>query len=106
MEKRGSWGSRLTFILASVGSAVGLGNAWRFPGLAAKHGGGTFLLVYLVAMLVLGVPLFMMEVAISRKLRKGAIESMRGINKKAEPIGWAATSNAFVIVTYYSVVFA
>lgn len=106
MEKRGSWGSRLTFILASVGSAVGLGNAWRFPGLAAKHGGGTFLLVYLVAMLVMGVPLFMMEIAISRKLRKGAIESMRGINKKAEPIGWAATSNAFVIVTYYSIVFA
>ena len=106
MEKRGSWGSRLTFILASVGSAVGLGNAWRFPGLAAKHGGGTFLLVYLVAMLVMGVPLFMMEIAISRKLRKGAVESMRGIHKKAEPIGWAATSNAFVIVSYYSIVFA
>lgn len=106
MEKRSMWNSRLTFILAAVGSAVGLGNAWRFPGLAAKHGGGTFLLVYLLAMLVMGIPLLMMEVAVARKLRRGAAESLRGINKKFEPIGWAATSNAFVIVCYYSVVFA
>ncbi len=106
MEKRGMWGSRLTFILAAVGSAVGLGNAWRFPGLAAKHGGGTFLVVYLLAMLVMGIPLLMMEISVSRKFRRGAIESMRGIGKKWEFVGWAATSNAFVIVCYYSVVFA
>ena len=106
MNKRDSWASRGTFILAAVGSAVGLGNAWRFPGLAAKHGGGTFLLVYLVAMLIMGIPLLMMETSIARKFHKGAIESFRGINKKTEFIGWAATSNAFVIVTYYSIVFA
>ena len=100
------WSSRLTFILAAVGSAVGLGNAWRFPGLAAKHGGGTFLVVYLLAMLLMGIPLLMMEISIARKLRRGAIESMRGIGKKWEFVGWAATSNAFVIVCYYSVVFA
>ena len=100
------WSSRLTFILAAIGSAVGLGNAWRFPGLCAKHGGGTFLLVYLFAMLAMGIPLLMMEIAVARKFRKGAIESMRGIGKKWEPVGWAATSNAFVIVCYYSVVFA
>ena len=105
-KKRDTWASRSTFILAAIGSAVGLGNAWRFPGLAAKHGGGTFLLVYLVALFAMGIPLLMMETSIARKFRKGAIESMRGINKKAEFIGWAATSNAFVIVTYYSVVFA
>ncbi|MBR1482997.1 MAG: sodium-dependent transporter [Ruminococcus sp.] len=106
MEKRGMWSSRLTFILAAIGSAVGLGNAWRFPGLAAKHGGGTFLVVYLLAMLLMGIPLLMMEIAIARKFRRGAIESMRGIGKKWEPVGWAATSNAFVIVCYYAVVFA
>ena len=106
MEKRSQWSSRFTFILAAVGSAVGLGNAWRFPGLAAKHGGGTFLLVYLVAMVAMGIPLLMMEISVARKLRKGAIESMRGIGRKFEPIGWAATSNAFVIVCYYAVVFA
>ena len=105
-KQRDTWASRSTFILAAIGSAVGLGNAWRFPGLAAKHGGGTFLLVYLVALFAMGIPLLMMEISIARKFRKGAIESMRNINKKAEFIGWAATSNAFVIVTYYSVVFA
>ena len=85
MEKRGMWSSRLTFILAAIGSAVGLGNAWRFPGLCAKHGGGTFLVVYLAAMLVMGIPLLMAEISISRKFRKGAIESLRGIRKCWEP---------------------
>ncbi|MBO7520439.1 MAG: sodium-dependent transporter [Clostridia bacterium] len=106
MGERAKWSSRFTFILASIGSAVGLGNAWRFPGLAAKHGGGTFLVVYLFAMLVMGIPLLMMEIAIARNFRKGAVESMRGIKKGLEPVGWAATSNAFVIVCYYAVVFA
>lgn len=104
--KRETWSSRSAFILAAVGSAVGLGNAWRFPGLAAKHGGGTFLIVYLVAMVVLGIPLLMMEISIGRKLRQGAPGAMRGLNKKLEPIGWAATTNAFVIATYYAAVFA
>ena len=105
-KKRDSWASRGTFILAAIGSAVGLGNAWRFPGLAAKHGGGTFLLVYLIAMFLIGIPMLMMEISIARKLHKGAGESLRGINKKTEFIGWSATANAFVIVTYYAIVFA
>ncbi|MBO7340723.1 MAG: sodium-dependent transporter [Lachnospiraceae bacterium] len=105
-EKRDSWGSRSQFILASIGSAVGLGNAWRFPGLAAKHGGGAFLLVYLVAMLILGIPFLMMEISIGRKMRRGVPGALRAINKKTEPIGWFAVSNAFVISVYYAVVFA
>ncbi len=104
-KKRATWNSRLTFILAAVGSAVGLGNAWRFPGLCALHGGGAFLLAYVLLMCVFGIPLLQMEIAIGRKLKKGAPEAMRGINKKAEPIGWAATANSFVIAIYYAVVF-
>lgn len=104
--KRSKWSSNTIFILAAIGSAVGLGNAWRFPGLAAKHGGGAFLLVYIVAMLLMGIPLLMMEISIGRKMRSGAPGAMKGLNKKFEPIGWAATSNAFVISTYYAVVFA
>lgn len=106
MEKRGNWASRSTFILAAIGSAVGLGNAWRFPGLAAKYGGGAFLFVYLIAMLIVGVPLLMMEISVGRKIHKGAPGAFRAINKKTEWIGWAATSNAFFIATYYAVVFA
>lgn len=105
-QKRETWSSRATFIMAAIGSAVGLGNAWRFPGLAAKYGGGAFLLVYILAMLVLGIPMLAMEISIGRKTKQGAPGAMRALNKKAEPIGWLATSNAFAITTYYSVVFA
>ena len=100
------WGSRLTFILAAIGSAVGLGNCWRFPGLVAKHGGGAFLLVYLVAMVVLGIPLLSMEIAIGRRMRGGAPKALKGINKHAEKVGWSAVANGFVICCYYTVVFA
>ena len=106
MEKRGSWASRSTFILAAVGSAVGLGNAWRFPGLAAKYGGGSFLFVYVVALLVLGIPLLTMEISIGRRVHRGAPGTFRAMHKKAEWVGWAATTNAFFIATYYAIVFA
>ncbi len=105
-QKRATWASRSTFILAAIGSAVGLGNAWRFPGLVAKHGGGAFILAYILAMLVIGIPLLMMEISVGRKTRQGAPGALRAMNKKLEPIGWAATANAFVIAVYYAVVFA
>ncbi len=103
---RDKWSSRSTFILAAVGSAVGLGNAWRFPGLAAKHGGGAFLVVYLAALLLLGIPLLSMEIAMGRRIRQGVPGSMRAVHKKAEPIGWIAVSNGLLISIYYAVVFA
>ncbi|MCR4943603.1 MAG: sodium-dependent transporter [Clostridium sp.] len=106
MEKREEWSSRITFILAAIGSAVGLGNAWRFPGLAAKYGGGAFLLTYAIAMLILGIPMLSMEISIGRKTRQGAPGAFKAMNKKTEYVGWAATTNAFAIQVYYAVVFA
>ena len=103
---REKWSSRSAFILASIGSAVGLGNAWRFPGLAAKYGGGAFLFVYLIAMLIIGIPLLMMEISVARYTRQGAPGSMRALNKKAESIGWIAVSNGIGISIYYAAVFA
>ena len=102
---REKWSSRSAFILAAIGSAVGLGNAWRFPGLAAKYGGGAFLFVYLIAMLVIGIPLLMMEISVARYTRQGAPGSMRALNKKAESIGWIAVSNGIGISIYYAAVF-
>ena len=103
---REKWSSRTSFILASIGSAVGLGNAWRFPGLAAKYGGGAFLFVYLAAMLIIGIPLLMMEIAVARYTRQGAPGSMRAMNKKMEGVGWLAVSNGIGISIYYAAVFA
>ncbi len=103
---REKWSSRSAFILAAIGSAVGLGNAWRFPGLAAKYGGGAFLFVYLIAMLVIGIPLLMMEISVARYTRQGAPGSMRALNKKSEWVGWLAVSNGVGISIYYAAVFA
>ncbi|MEG1535480.1 MAG: sodium-dependent transporter [Clostridia bacterium] len=105
-KKRESWANRTTFIFAAIGSAVGLGNAWRFPGLAAKHGGGAFLLVYFIAMFIIGWPLLMMEISMGRKMQQGAPGTLKGINKKAEFVGWAAVGNAFLIAAYYAVILA
>lgn len=102
---REKWPNRFTFILASIGSAVGLGNAWRFPGLAAKHGGGAFLFAYIIAMVVIGMPLLMMELGMGRRMRSGAPMALKGVRKGGEYVGWAATGNAFLIVTYYAAVF-
>ena len=100
------WSNRTAFILAAIGSAVGLGNAWRFPGLCAKFGGGAFLFAYIICLLALGIPILMMEIALGRKTRGSMPRALRSINKKSEPIAWAAVGNVFVIITYYAVVFA
>ena len=103
---REKWSSRSAFILAAVGSAVGLGNAWRFPGLAARYGGGAFLFVYLIAMLVIGLPLLMVEVAVARHTKQGGPGSMRMLTKKGEWVGWMGIANGAGISVYYPVVFA
>jgi len=68
-EARGQWGSRIGFVLAAIGSAVGLGNIWRFPYLTYKNGGGAFLIPYLIAVLTVGIPLIMLEVSLGIKVR-------------------------------------
>ena len=103
---RDKWPSRSAFILAAIGSAVGLGNAWRFPGLAAKHGGGAFLLAYVLIIFLVGIPLLMMEVSIGRRARQAAPGSMRAIGRRNEHIGWMSVFNGATIQIYYAVVFA
>jgi SNF family Na+-dependent transporter len=68
-----SWDSKFTYILATVGYAVGLGNVWRFPYLAQKNGGGAFLIPYFIMLLIEGLPIFLLELAIGQRLRKGSI---------------------------------
>lgn len=106
MEGREQWGTRAGFILAAVGSAVGLGNIWRFPYVAYDNGGGAFFIPYLFALLTAGIPLLIMEFTIGHKYRGSAPLSYARMHKKAEWIGWWQVAIAFVISTYYSVIIA
>lgn len=106
MEGREQWGTRAGFILAAVGSAVGLGNIWRFPYVAYDNGGGAFFIPYLFALLTAGIPLLIMEFTMGHKYRGSAPLSYARMNKKTEWIGWWQVAIAFVISTYYSVIIA
>jgi neurotransmitter:Na+ symporter, NSS family len=103
---RERWSSRTIFLFAAIGSAVGLGNIWRFPYLTYKFGGGAFLIPYLLALFLLGIPLLMLEFAIGQKLQKGAVDAFRTVHHKLSGIGVAAIMAGFVVVIYYAAVMA
>ncbi|MDO4306432.1 MAG: sodium-dependent transporter [Eubacteriales bacterium] len=105
MEKqRGSFTNKLGFVLAAAGSAVGLGNLWRFPYLAAKYGGGIFLLVYLVLAVSFGFALMVTEIAIGRKTRLSAVGAYASLNKKFGFLGYLSCLVPFIITPYYCVI--
>lgn len=103
---REQWTWRGAFIFAVVGSAVGLGNIWRFPYVAYDNGGGAFLIPYLVALLTAGIPLMMLEFSIGKKFRRSAPMAFARIKKKFEFVGWWPSLVAFVIICYYGAVMA
>lgn len=103
-EPRGSFSGKLGFVLAAAGSAVGLGNIWRFPYLAAKYGGGIFLLVYLALAVTFGFALMTMEIAIGRKTGQSAIGAFRTLNEKYSFLGKLIAVVPYLILPYYCVV--
>ncbi len=103
---RQRWASRTIFLLAAVGSAVGLGNVWRFPYLAGKYGGGAFLVPYLIALILVGVPLLMLEFAIGQKMQRGAIRSFQQLHPWFGSLGLFALISSGILVSYYAVVMA
>ncbi|SJZ38566.1 sodium-dependent transporter [Selenihalanaerobacter shriftii] len=103
-QEENQWGSRLGFILATIGSAVGLGNIWRFSYVAYDNGGGAFLIPYFFALLTTGIPLLILEFSFGQKMRGSATLSFAKIHKKWEWIGWWSTLVTFVLITYYSVI--
>jgi neurotransmitter:Na+ symporter, NSS family len=106
VEAREQWGTRLGFLLAAVGSAVGLGNIWRFPYVAWENGGGAFFVPYLFALLTAGIPLLVLEYAIGHRFRGSAPLSLRRLHPRAEWIGWWQVAVCFLIASYYAVVIA
>lgn len=103
-SNKSSFGSKIGFVLAAAGSAVGLGNIWRFPYLAAKYGGGIFLLVYLILAITFGFALMITEIAIGRKTGKSVIGAYSTINSKFAPLGWLAAAVPAIIFPYYCVI--
>ncbi len=103
-SKRSSFTGKIGFVLAAAGSAVGLGNIWRFPYLAAKYGGGVFLLVYVILSITFGFSLMAAEIAIGRKTGKSAIEAFGALDKRFSFVGILAAFVPMVILPYYSVI--
>ncbi|MBL1142723.1 MAG: sodium-dependent transporter [Proteobacteria bacterium] len=106
----GQWSSRWAFILAATGSAVGLGNIWRFPYLTGENGGGAFVLVYLVCVVMVGIPIMMAEILLGRRGRQSPIHTMEtlaaeeGLSPHWKLLGWMGVVAGFIILSYYSVI--
>lgn len=102
--KRSSFSGKIGFVLAAAGSAVGLGNIWRFPYLAAKYGGGIFLLVYIILSVTFGFSLMIAEIAIGRKTQQSPIGAYRALDKRFGFVGFLASIVPMLILPYYSVI--
>lgn len=107
---RGQWSSRWTFILAATGSAIGLGNIWKFPYIAGENGGGAFVLVYLLCIACIGIPLMMAEILIGRRGQQNPVNSLLSLAKNENKstawkyLGWSGVIAGFLILSYYSVI--
>jgi len=104
---RAHWGSRFGFILAAAGSAVGLGNIWKFPYITGVYGGGAFVLVYLGCVLIVGLPLMIAELMIGRRAQQNPVLAFQKLHREGSPwqsVGWLGVASGFVILSYYSVV--
>lgn len=106
----GQWSSRFAFILAATGSAVGLGNIWKFPYITGQNGGGAFVLVYLLCVAALGIPIMIAEIMMGRRGRQSPINTMQTLAKQAgsdprwQYLGWGGMIAGFLILAYYSVI--
>jgi neurotransmitter:Na+ symporter, NSS family len=106
----GEWSSRFAFILAATGSAVGLGNIWKFPYITGENGGGAFVIVYLLCVLLIGIPIMMAETMLGRRSRQNPINTMitlaeeAGADKNWHYLGWMGVIAGFLILSYYSVI--
>ena len=109
-RKTDTWGSRFGFIMAAVGSSVGLGNFWRFPYTAGENGGGAFIVIYLLCVLLVGLPLLMAEYSMGRKSGMSAIEGIESLARAESKsgnwgvVGWVGSLTAFFILTFYMVI--
>ena len=99
------WTSQRAYILASVAGVIGLGNLWRFPYMAGENGGGTFVLIYAICILALGIPLYVLEASAGKLVNRGPVGLFRRINPQWGPwAGWFLVAMTMAIMSYYLVV--
>ena len=103
-EKRGQWGSNIGFLMAAIGSAVGLGNLWGFPYKMGANGGFAFLLIYLVLVVFCGIIIVSIEMVIGRKTGKSPVLAFGELGKQYKFIGWMGVLSAFIILSFYSTI--
>jgi NSS family neurotransmitter:Na+ symporter len=103
-KARSSWSGKWMFILAAAASAVGLGNMWRFPYLAAKYGGGTFIFVYLILVFTFGISMLLLETSLGRKTGQSAIGAFGSFGSKYKFIGVLTAAVPFIITPYYCII--
>lgn len=104
---RGHWATRVGFVLAAAGSAVGLGNIWKFPYITGVYGGGAFVFVYLACILLIGVPILLAEISLGKLTQRDPVGAMRSLAGRGSPwqvVGWMGVLSAFVILSFYSIV--
>ena len=106
MAKREVWNSKTAFVLAAIGSAIGLGNIWRFPYVAFENGGGAFLVAYFICLFVAGIPLLMLEFSMGHQTKQAAPGAFARLRPRMQWFGWFAVGVGFVIVTYYAIIMA
>ena len=102
MSDKNEWGSNLSFVLAMVGSAVGLGNIWRYPYVLYSNGGGAFYIPYIVAILLMGVPFLILEYGVGYNFKSSFPKAIRKIHTNYEFLGWLLPISVFIIMIYYS----
>lgn len=105
-SKRGNWSGMLGFVLAAIGSAIGLGNVWRFPYITGEYGGGAFVVVYLICVFAVGVPIMLAEFVIGRKTQRNCVGAFKMLRPGSPWIltGWLGIVSGFVILSFYAVV--
>ena len=100
-SKRSEWNSNIAFIMAMIGSAVGLGNIWRFPNVLYSNGGGSFMIPYIISIFLLGISFVLVEYAVGYKFKSSLIKVLYSIKTKLEPVAWFIALIVFLITTYY-----
>lgn len=104
---RGNWGTRIGFIMAATGSAIGLGNIWKFPYITGVYGGGAFVFIYLLCVLIVGLPLMITEFIIGRRSQKNPVGAFKKLHHEKTPwqiTGWLGVASGFLILSFYSVI--